>query len=281
VIWILLVLMVAIIAMSSWVSVVSHETKIADIESQEERDGYKFIENEEEPDLEERARALNAYQVCSQAMSNGLIFLIFLGMVMGGLSISGEDQLGTFRMTATRPVRRSELYWGKLITILGLFTTFYLLLVALSFMVASNAGTFGDVYDPEFGGIFVPATELQKEMPTALILGWLVLAAAIAYSVFISSVASGAGLSIALVLLIAYLSQIVIGALFPEFSSHLFTDYFDEPFKKVASFAQGFSDQSPSAEDPRVTRAFRVTAIWAGVMAILGWLRFWRRDILT
>lgn len=146
---------------------------------------------------DEGARFKTAWSVmASSAIYGEYLGLVFL-LVLAGMSVSEETQLGTLKAVLFRPYRRFEFIASKAVALSIFVVLVVVVLWAAGFTTAAYFYDFSDIVDPDYED-YVKVE--SSEMVAASIKGFLLLIppllALVAFAVLVSTVVDQTGFSV-------------------------------------------------------------------------------------
>jgi len=190
---------------------------------------------------------------------NGFALAAIFILIFSALSIATETTSGTIRMVLTRPIRRSELFLAKALTLIIIAIIIILLIEILSFAISYLAyglshvtdATYPDTPFPQGAKVLMIRYTLYSFIMVAF-----PLIAIIFFGLFISSFVENVGIAIALAILIYLSFDYIIIGLFDKVAPYLFSYYHAFYLDRLYDLSGAIADSN---------WAFKVIDEWIGL----------------
>lgn len=184
--------------------------------------------------------SINSFTLLTRAVQNSFKIAAFFVLIMGCLSVSSETTAGTIKTILINPIRRSELFIAKALTIVIIAFTIALVIELLSFGLVWIAYGFSDITDPTIKTyIHMPKSDMLRYTAYTFVLIFLPFACVGLFGLFISSFTDSAGIAVALGILLYLFIDYFIRALFPGLAPYLFSHYLDAYSAILADLSEG------------------------------------------
>ncbi|GIW71201.1 MAG: hypothetical protein KatS3mg102_0743 [Planctomycetota bacterium] len=198
------------------------------------------------------AAAPSGFYVLAQALHWGVLAGTALLVILGGMLLAEERELGTAKAVFSKPLRRVEVVWAKGLALLVLAVLLVLVVAAVGGALAGWVYGYGDIVDPAFpdfvyhtaGPELCPTDGISWCMPRqslrAAALMLPPLAALLLVALCISACARQSGVAVGLAFAALLLGG-AAGTLFDGAAPYLATSYLALPVETLREYATGQS----------------------------------------
>ncbi|MFA5795171.1 MAG: ABC transporter permease [Candidatus Brocadiia bacterium] len=188
--------------------------------------------------------AVNSFTLLSRALLNGLRIAALFILIIGCLSIASETTSGTIKTILISPIRRSELFLAKAVTLIITAVLITLLIELVSYTAVWLGFGFFDITDPTIKDyIHLQKSEMLRYTLYTFIMVFLPVVSIAFFGLFISSLVENAGIAVAVgILFYLFIDYFIIGLL-PQFAPYIFSYYLDYFPKTLADLSEGILGQ--------------------------------------
>jgi ABC-type transport system involved in multi-copper enzyme maturation permease subunit len=183
----------------------------------------------------------------SKACKNGFILASILMLIFSSLSVSSETTTGTIRMILTRPIRRSELFFAKAITLIMVAVFIVIIIEVISVSLSYAAYGLNNITYAEY-----PDTPFQEGARGLMLrysfysfaLTIFPLVAIIFFGLLVSTLVENAGFAVALAILIYLAFDYILIGLVDDLSPYFFFYYDNFYWDKLNDLANTISNST-------------------------------------
>lgn len=188
----------------------------------------------------------NSFTLLSRAIQNAFKITALFILILGCLSISSEVTGGTIKTILINPIRRSELFIGKVIAMVITALLLALLIEILSFGIVWLNFGFSDIADPAIKNyIHLHKSEMLRYTGYTFVMIFLPLVSIGFFGIFISSLIENAGIAVASGILVYLFVDYFIIPVFPDIAPYLFNYYLDFHTRTLIDLSEGILGEIP------------------------------------
>jgi ABC-type transport system involved in multi-copper enzyme maturation permease subunit len=184
--------------------------------------------------------AINGFNPLISGCLNGFRISAFLILILGSLLFASETTFGTIKTILVAPIKRSELFMAKAMTIIILAIMFTIIIESISFISSWVIYGFADITDPTFPEIVhLSKLEMLRYVVYAFIHIVLPVITIGLMGLFISTLIENAGIAVAIAIIAYLIFDIFIIGMFENVSSFLFNYYLNYYLATLKDISEG------------------------------------------